>query len=63
MNTVHCDNEDCKYNEDRYCERDHVWIEQVYTASGFHPICTEYEEEEDNGIETRKVMIQGGKIV
>lgn len=42
-----CTVTDCKFNNDGECEAEHVYIEEVFTASGFHPMCTTYEEDDD----------------
>ena len=51
-----CDCEDCKHWEydagdwisDGGCELNEVIIEMQLTASGFHPMCRNYEEKTDD---------------
>lgn len=44
---VACDFNDCEYCNDGECTREYVNIELELTASGFLPICQNYEEKED----------------
>lgn len=47
---VACDSSDCSFYRDGECSREYINIEQDLTASGFHPICQDYQEkEEPNG--------------
>lgn len=41
-----CGVDDCKYNQDGECNADDVEINYGITASGFHPMCDNYEEKE-----------------
>lgn len=43
-----CTVTDCKYNEENECTADYIDIDEVLTESGFYPICTTYEEGEEN---------------
>lgn len=36
----------CKYNIETDCTADDIDIEEVFTSSGFHPMCDTYEEKE-----------------
>lgn len=41
-----CGVTECKYNEDKECTAEYIYIEEELTASGFHPMCSNYEERE-----------------
>lgn len=46
--TVRCYCEECKYNDDGYCNCNIIYISNnEMTSSGFHPVCTDYEEIDD----------------
>ena len=43
--TVRCYCEECKHNEDGYCNKDMIYIDNTQmTAAGMLPLCTDYEE-------------------
>lgn len=42
-----CSVTDCKYNKDKECNADYVEIDEILTASGFHPMCSTYEEKDN----------------
>lgn len=47
MTEIKCSVSSCRYhNDDDSCNKDqfYVSIDEVYTASGFHPICSDYSE-------------------
>lgn len=47
MTEIKCNVTSCRYhNDDDSCNKDqfYVSIDEVYTASGFHPICSDYSE-------------------
>ena len=50
MQQISCECEDCIYNDHGDCAQDYVIISNnVLTAGGFLPICTDYREKKCTG--------------
>lgn len=48
-NVRRCGVTGCKYNIETDCMAESIDIEEISTASGWHPMCDTYEEKEYSG--------------